>query len=245
MNIFAAVTAALAVWLWAGPGGGQLCRLRAARPGGVPRWLAGRPGAPELNLRLAVGLGVGVGVLVWLPGLWGVAGGALAAALVVVGLGFLETGRNRAQRQLVLHQLPMALDLMAAVLAAGVPLSGAARAVAAVSPAETAAVLAQVDARVRVGSTDAEAWRGLVAHPVWGEAARDLARSAQSGTALRAVLVAHAQDARRQAREELQAKARQVGVKVALPLMCCFLPAFMLTGVAPVVLGLVQTYLGR
>ena len=245
MNTIAAMTAALAVWLWVAPGGGQLCRLRAAGPGGIPRWLAGRPGSPELNLRLAVGLGAGLGAMVWLPGLWGVAGGALVAALVVLGLGFLEMGRSRTQRQLVLRQLPMTLDFMAAVLAAGVPLSGAVRAVAAVSPAETAAVLRQVDARVRVGSTDAEAWRSLATHPVWGEAARDLARSAQSGTALRAVLVAHAQDARRQAREELQGKAWQVGVKVALPLMCCFLPAFMLTGVAPVVLGLVQTYLGR
>jgi hypothetical protein len=66
------------------------------------------------------------------------------------------------------------------------------------------------------------------------------ARSERSGAPvgpLLAALAGELRDARRSARE---AAARRVGVWAVLPLGVCFLPAFLLAGVVPVVAGLVR-----
>jgi pilus assembly protein TadC len=42
----------------------------------------------------------------------------------------------------------------------------------------------------------------------------------------------------RSARAEVEDRARAVGVKAALPLGLCLLPAFLLLGIAPLVAGL-------
>ncbi|MFZ2260527.1 MAG: type II secretion protein F, partial [Luteococcus japonicus] len=70
---------------------------------------------------------------------------------------------------------------------------------------------------------------------------RDLARSSETGSAAARVLRQHAQDLRVAVRDAQLGRARAVGVRSVLPLMACFLPAFLLTGVVPVVAGLVKT----
>jgi hypothetical protein len=50
-------------------------------------------------------------------------------------------------------------------------------------------------------------------------------------------------DLRRQVRAEVESRARAVGVKAALPLGTCLLPAFVLVGVVPLVAGSVSVLL--
>jgi hypothetical protein len=94
-----------------------------------------------------------------------------------------------------------------------------------------------------LGCSDAEAWTGLADDPLWGDVARELARSVDSGSASARILRSHAERARRNRAATLMTRARSVGVMSALPLMCCFLPAFLLVGVVPIIGGLVGSYL--
>jgi pilus assembly protein TadC len=66
------------------------------------------------------------------------------------------------------------------------------------------------------------------------EAAR---RSAQSGAALSRSLSRCADDLRAQGRDRLQARLQRSAVWLVLPLGLCFLPAFLLAGIVPVVLA--------
>ena len=98
------------------------------------------------------------------------------------------------------------------------------------APEPSAALLRDVEARLAVGFSEAEAWDGLRDHPVWGPAGRDLARGARTGEALAETLDMHADLARRVRRNHLTERA--VG-----PMMGCFLPAFILSGVVPIIAG--------
>ena len=64
-----------------------------------------------------------------------------------------------------------------------------------------------------------------------------MVRSAETGTALAESLDRLSADARRDRALALQSRARSVGVQAAGPLGLCFLPAFMLVGVVPTVIG--------
>src|SRR5699024_10388607 len=63
---------------------------------------------------------------------------------------------------------------------------------------------------------------------------------APSGSMLRAA----AAQARAQRRHSAERRAEQLGVKMMLPLGACFLPAFILLGVVPVVLSMLPDSLG-
>jgi len=88
---------------------------------------------------------------------------------------------------------------------------------------------------ISVGMSDEEAWRVLQDHPAIGFVARDIARSAEWGTTVTDILAQHSADLRRQVAQERLAAAKSVGVKGVLPLGVCYLPAFVLLGVVPVI----------
>lgn len=175
----------------------------------------------------------------------------LAAPVVGLGLwwwlGRLDDGDVMRRRQLLAEQLPEVLGLLVSALSAGAPTRVAVAEVAAVSPAESRALLETVGSHLRVGRSEQEAWQqvadDVVLAPVWGRPARDLARNATSGSAVIAVLQVHAQEARAELRSQVEKQARTVGIRSVLPLMTCFLPAFVLVGVVPIIAGLLGTYL--
>nr|WP_285124795.1 type II secretion system F family protein [Propionibacterium freudenreichii] len=136
------------------------------------------------------------------------------------------------------------LDLIAAAQEAGSPLRRAAGEVAALAPEPSASVLREVDAHLRVGFSEAEAWQSLADDPVWGSTARDLARSARTGEAVADTIHLHATRTREAHRDHLNKKARTVAVKSVGPMMACFLPAFILAGVVPIFVGIASRYLG-
>ena len=77
--------------------------------------------------------------------------------------------------------------------------------------------------------------RGLVAA---------LARAMVSGAPLAETVAAVADDQRRRRRWSAEAAAHRAGVHAVGPLVVCFLPAFVLLGVVPVVLGIAAEVLG-
>lgn len=217
---------------------------------GVLAFIRGRPDAPRLPKRLA-GSGV-VAVLVWvfagdLPTLVRLALVVLIGGGILLGWGWMEPASSVRDRERQRHQLPGAIDLLASALAAGVAPRTAAAEVARVMPEPTRSALLAVTAETDVGRSDAEAWRMLGEsrrwQEVWGRVARDLARSASTGVPVEEVLRVHAQRARQERRAALERSARAVGVSSVVPLMVCYLPAFMAVGVAPIVLGLGLRYL--
>jgi Flp pilus assembly protein TadB len=212
---------------------------------GVRPWRS-RPDSASLRRRIllasvaavAVGLAVrpALGSVAWL--LW-LAVPVLAVGGVVV-LGRLEPRASRERGQRLVLELPQALDLLSACLAAGMPLRRATSAVAVTFEGPVGEDLSDVLGRIDLGVSDVEAWRTLRGHPQWGAAAVDLARSAESGTMMVEVLAHHARDARARRRAALEVRAKSVGVRSVLPLMTCFLPAFMLVGVVPTVASAVR-----
>jgi pilus assembly protein TadC len=164
--------------------------------------------------------------------------GALIPILTLTGvvvLGRLEPAAARQRRTSLIIDLPQALELLSACLAAGMPLRQATRAVAAAFVGPVSEDLVQLLVLVDLGISDGEAWRSLRSHAQWGAAAVDLARSVESGTMMVEVLMHHAAAARDLRRAALEVKAKAVGVRSVLPLMTCFLPAFLLVGVIPTV----------
>ena len=174
----------------------------------------------------------------WLGGLLG----GLAGWVVVIAIA--RSGRPDRATALLAEQLPEALDFLAVCLEAGLPIARAVATVSAVSPPATRDLLDEVATRLALGSAGELAWASLRLHPCWGRAAADIARAQRSGTALTGVLRMHADDARRQARDLAAKRARTVGVRSVIPLVACFLPAFVLVGVVPIVAGLLAGFLG-
>lgn len=137
--------------------------------------------------------------------------------------------------------LPEALDLIAVCLDAGRPLSGSVPLVAEVTSGEVRHWLDRVHGRLRLGQTGAEAWQGQ--GTALQQVAREITRAERSGTQLAPVLREVSADLRRDAAEADLAAARRVGVRSVLPLTVCFLPAFVLVGVVPIIAGLLGRFL--
>ena len=75
------------------------------------------------------------------------------------------------------------------------------------------------------------------ARPALAPLARAIARSAASGAPLAPTVARVAEEQRSERRWKAEAAAARVGVRAVLPLAVCFLPAFVLVGVVPVVVG--------
>jgi pilus assembly protein TadC len=183
-----------------------------------------------------VALGAVVGVLAALVGglVFGCAAGS-AATFVLLRRG--GDGRSRAPAGSVGRQLPAALDLLAACLAAGAAPAQALAAVGEAFDGEVGIVLSAVARLVMLGAPVEAAWSTCLGDPRWSPVARAVIRAHHSGAALTDVLVHLADDRRRALRTDAQAAAERAGIAIVLPLGACFLPAFVLVGVVPVVAG--------
>ena len=248
--LLAVLASMAAVWLLVPSGQARGLVLRSGQGVGrmerLERQLSARLDAPARWVRLSAG--GAAALLVWSlchASVGGALTGMLIGAVVVWALGRVEGAASKRERAALSAQLPAVLELMASSLDAGLPLRGALSAVAAVCAEPTASLLQGIQAQTQIGRSDAEAWGSMRTHRVWGDAARDLARSADSGSAVAHVLRVHAAETRRRRWAGLEVRARAVGVKSVLPLMTCFLPAFILVGVVPIVVSGLGEYLGR
>jgi tight adherence protein B len=171
----------------------------------------------------------------------------------------IAAGRDR-----LLADLPLALDLIAACLRGGGTVVSAMVAVGAANGGELGRELRRAADELAAGADALAACDRLIAATVGSGRAARLARllgrdpraspgsrwtvmmraavaafdrAQTSGAKPAAALVRLAQRARDEAHAESIAAARRAGVLAVAPLGLCFLPAFLLLGVVPVVLG--------
>ncbi|MFZ0323231.1 MAG: type II secretion system F family protein, partial [Actinomycetes bacterium] len=212
--------------------------VRVTQPGGSGRRdrprrasVVSRPWAASASVALAVYLLVGG------------PNGAVAAGAVLVGvrtwLGRLEPREVRALRESRQRELPLAVDLLAACLSAGAAPSAALRATASACESTLAADLSAVARGLGSGATAAEAFAARPEDLAVLAAAFD--RSGRTGSAVAPLLETAAEQLRADTRAARLVAARRLAVSTALPLGLCFLPGFVVLGLVPVVIGLVQS----
>lgn len=229
-----AVLVALATWLVmreptdrrltvrSGTGGRDPARAR-----GLPRW-----GVPVTAVIAAASAW-------WLVG--GVPGMVAAVVIVVVLprlLGRMESRADRARRAALDRQAPLLADLLAATLSTGATFRSALGAVAAAVGEPTASELRPTLLAIDLGADPVEAWRACGASGSHSLVIDAVVRATASGAPVSSVLARLADDLRREHRVVVEVAARSAGVRAVAPLAACFLPAFVLLGVVPVVASL-------
>ena len=134
------------------------------------------------------------------------------------------------------------LDVVDAALAAGAPIPRALQAVGELLGGATGGALVRAGGALVLGASWSAAWAGSP------PAARDLADGLEpawtSGVAPGPALRARAARVRAERRSRTRAAAATLGVHLVLPLGLCFLPAFVLLGLVPLVLSLATGLLG-
>ncbi|MFG1776679.1 type II secretion system F family protein [Micromonospora sp. NPDC049048] len=244
---FVAAAAMLAVMLASGRR--PLRRLRALRraPVGVhPAVLPRRPVAAAGDavsrrrrpdaIRVAAGLG-GVAVVVVVGGVAGAVAAVPTTLLLDRLLRRIEPPAVRNRRLREAADLPLAADLLAAAMRAGAPVDRSILAVAGALDGPLADRLARVGRLLRLGGGPEEAWAPLAAVPGAERLTAAVLRSANSGAALAGALTRLADDLRADRSTAAEAAARRAGVLIVLPLGLCFLPAFILAGLVPVIVA--------
>lgn len=195
-----------------GPGPGLLRRGRAlwALLAGCAGWLF-LPGA--VGGLAAVGLGYAV---------WTVAARA-------------EPPGVRRRKEEVARGLPHVTRLLAIALSGGQAVPAALARVAGAFPGPASEVLAMSRSRLAIGVPAEEVWSELASVPGLEALGRALARAQVSGAPVAEVVARLAEELAAEARTAIEDQARSVGIKAAVPLGLCLLPAFLLVGIVPVV----------
>ncbi|MDY0813802.1 type II secretion system F family protein [Kitasatospora purpeofusca] len=187
-------------------------------------------------------LGAGLGAAVFLGGTAGlVAGGLLAAGLHR----WLPRARSPAERRAeldqarLLRQLPLTAELLAACLGSAASPAAAVAAVGGSVGAPMGPRLLSTAAELALGAPPELCWHRLgEEHPPLAPLARCLVRTSLSGAPAATALAGLASGQRAEAVRAAHARVRRAGVLATAPLGLCFLPAFVLIGVVPVVVGL-------
>lgn len=228
MSALAGVAAFAAVWFWVRPSsGGRLGELFAVPK--VPRRMS-RKGLATISA-----LTCGLGAALLIGGVGGVILGVGVAVIAPMLFGRMESRASRTRRTELIKQAPNIADLLAATLASGAPLRAAVLAVAEAVGSPSEELLRLIVAALELGADPGEAWSSLRDDPSLAPIALAFARSTTSGAPLSALLAGTADDLRRKHRLSVEVAARAAGVRAVAPLAACFLPAFLLLGVVPVV----------
>ncbi len=222
----------------------------APRPG-LPHGEAGpaddddpvnRPSVPWMRVLPTAAVGLGAALMLTGPPGWVAA--PVAAAFCWRVTGRLEPPAVRRRRERLVAGVPHVVDLMSACLAAGLSPGAALEQVATAVEDPMAEELTAVSSRLRLGVDPSTAWRDLARHPQLGGIGRAVSRAVDSGASVAEAMLRLSEDLRREARTGIETRARAVGVRAAIPLGLCLLPAFVLIGVVPLVAGSVGVLVG-
>ncbi len=238
MTALVAALCFAACWLATGGGGAsRVGRLAAPSSAGPPREVGGI--RPLARMLACVAGGAVVGSV--FGGAVLTVAGAIVGAAGAIAIGRLEPAAVRRERELVAADLPLALDLLAACTAAGRSVDDALLAVADAIGEPLAGPFRVVARRLVLGDDATTGWALVRDRPELARLARTMARSMASGAPVTETLRRLSDDHRRDRRWLNERRARSVGVRAAGPLAVCFLPAFMVVGVVPMVIGAIGT----
>lgn len=191
-------------------------------------------------------IGVGALTAVSIGGHWGLVVGVAAALIAHVMLRRRETPQVRRARVRDLADLPFGLDVFACCLRAGAPLDAALATTAEAVNSTLAERLRRAARGLRLGATTGEALSELDGVPAAERITAAIDRSVDTGAMLADGLTLLAEELRVEAEQSALARAHRAGVWMVLPLCLCFLPAFIVAGLIPVVIsslaGILNTY---
>ena len=145
--------------------------------------------------------------------------------------------RTSADTGALIAQAPVVADLLATAVSAGATIHEALSVVADAVDDPIREKVRSVAAAVHFGAGPHEAWSDWLDVPALTPIALAVIRSQHSGSPVSSVLDAAAADMRQAHRADVEARARAAGVRAVAPLALCFLPAFLLVGVVPIVAG--------
>jgi pilus assembly protein TadC len=222
--------------------GGAPARARFAGLGQAPEITA----APPPPVRPAwIAVGAAAAAL-----LGAVTGGPVSA--VVLGAGVLAAGlavRRKAGRPREgaddLAALAGLWSLLAVCLESGLPVAAAVTATTSRLTGPAGGALRRVAGLLELGADAGDAWSAAADRPALAPFARAACRSAGTGAALAQVARAEGDRLRAELTDTCRARAERAGVLITGPLGLCFLPAFLVLGIAPVVIGLASEALAR
>ncbi len=183
----------------------------------------------------------GVAVAAFLGGAAGAAGGVLTGALAWRLLGRVESPGVVRRREALARDLPGAVDLLVAAFASGVAPGPALGLVADALGGPVADELGALHRRLALGADPATVWAELSKHPQLAPLGRALGRAHDTGASVTTAGDRLARELRESAHAEVESRARSVSTRAAAPLGLCFLPAFVLLGIVPLVAGLVAS----
>lgn len=153
----------------------------------------------------------------------------------------LDAAPERQRREQIVRDLPVVVDLLVACLRAGRAVNDSLDAVADAWSGPVRDHLRTASAQLRLGGDPETVWGSWGADPALAPLARAFARAARSGSSITTTLEHAANEVRQVRRWNGQAQARSVGVRTAAPLGLCFMPAFLVLGVVPTVIGTFST----
>ena len=199
----------------------------------------GRAAVPDPPLRrrwIAVGA-TAAGVLVWTVA--GAGAGVVAGGLAgLAGAAAAHLTSRPRPAPADTTDLATAWELVAVGLAAGLPVALAVSAAAEPLGGTTGGRLRRVGGLLELGADPAQAWRVAEDDAALAAFARAAGRSAATGAGLADAARAEAARLRSTLADAAQERAQRAGVLITGPLGLCFLPAFLVLGIAPVVAGL-------
>ncbi len=214
----------------------------------TPVWAIDAPSAPPperswwMRRRLLVSAFAGLGAQVFLGGAAGVVAALVAAVSAWVAIGRVEPPGVLREREAVRRQLPHVVSLFGFALRGGAAPDAAIQLVGQALPGPAADRLRSLAARLALGGDPVRVWAELAeTDPELAALGRAMSRAHQSGAPVVAAVERLADRLAQTARADIEDRARAVGVKAAVPLGLCLLPAFVLVGIVPLVAGLMTS----
>lgn len=181
--------------------------------------VAGCGGWAMVGGPLGVGIALGCGAAVW------------------VVLGRTEDPAVVRRREELVEDLPIGVDLLGACLDAGAAPESALVSVSRALGGPVGEEFLAIHHRLEVGVDPGQVWRSVAAHPQLAPLGRAVGRAHETGAPVGRAVHRLAQELRERARAEVETRARTIEVKAAAPLGLCLLPAFVVLGVVPMVVG--------
>lgn len=205
-----------------------------------------RPGRADGNgalwrYRLLLGALAAAGGVSFVDGFWGWGAGIGLFAAVWVAADRIEPPDVRRAREEVRRDLPQVVQLLGIALGAGASVPSALRQVSTALPGRASEALDLARARLALGVPPEQVWSAVASESGLEPLGRALSRADSSGVRIADAVRRLADELAREQRLEVEDKARTVGIRAALPLGLCLLPAFLVVGIVPVIAAALES----